>query len=223
MERARIAIVLVGLLLGAAPARAQAPTAITSSGLGTTVTPAAGGTHEITGGSRPGGGQNLFHSFGRFSVGVGDTAQFKNTTPNLVTRNILSRVTGGEVSSIYGTIDSSTYLGANLFLINPTGVIFGPSATLNVGGSFHVSSADYIRFVDGSTFCVSTCPNQQANVLSVADPASFGFLGPRGPISVEGSFLQVLPEQTLGIVGGAVTISGGRSWGRPAAACRWRA
>jgi filamentous hemagglutinin family protein len=210
VERARIAILVVlGLVLGAGPARAQAPTAITSSGLGTTVTPVAGGTHEITGGTRPAGGPNLFHSFGRFSVGVGDTAQFKNTTPNLVTRNILSRVTGGEVSSIYGTIDSSTYLGANLFLINPAGVIFGPSATLNVGGSFHVSSADYIRFVDGSTFCVSMCPNQQANTLSVADPASFGFLGPRGPITVEGSFLQVPADQTLGIVGGAVTISGG--------------
>ena len=52
----------------------------------------AGTARYPTGGSRPGGGQNLFHSFGRFSVGVGDTAQFKNTTPNLVTRNILSRL-----------------------------------------------------------------------------------------------------------------------------------
>ncbi len=211
MERARIAIlVMLALLLGAAPVRAQGPTAITSSGLGTTVTP-SGGTHEITGGTR--GGQNLFHSFGQFSVGVTngvpDTALFKNTTPNLVTRNILSRVTGGEASSIYGNIDSATwYPGTNLFLINPAGVIFGLGATLNVGGSFHVSSADYIRFVDGETFCVSTCPNQQPNVLSVADPASFGFLGPRGPITVESAFLQVPAEQTLGIVGGAVTIVG---------------
>jgi filamentous hemagglutinin family protein len=216
VERTRIAIlVMLALLLGAGPARAQVPTAITSSGLGTTVTPVPGGTYEITGGTRPGGGQNLFHSFGRFSVGPLDTAQFKNTTPALVTRNILSRVTGGEVSSIYGTIDSSTYLGANLFLINPAGVIFGPGATLNVGGSFHVSSADYVRFVDGTTFCVSTCPNQQANTLSVSDPARFGFLGPRGPITVEGSFLQVPAGQTLGIVGGEVTISGGANLGAP--------
>src|SRR5262249_44408166 len=81
-------------------------------------------------------------------------------------------------------------------------------ATLNVGGSFHVSSADYMRFVDGSTFCVSTCPNNQANVLSVADPASFGFLGPRGPITVESSFLQVPAGHTLGIVSGDVTNAG---------------
>ncbi len=214
-------LVMLALLLGAAPARAQGPTAITSSGLGTTVTPSRAGHTRSRAGTR--GGQNLFHSFGQFSVGSFDTAQFKNTTPNLVTRNILSRVTGGEMSSIYGTIDSLTYPGANLFLINPAGVIFGAGATLNVGGSFHVSSADYIRFVDGSTFCVSTCPNQQANVLSVADPASFGFLGPRGPIIVDGGFLQVPPEQTLGIVGGAVTIAGGRTCRRPAAACRWRA
>jgi filamentous hemagglutinin family protein len=214
VKRTRIVILVVlGLLLGAAPARAQGPT-ITPSGLGTTVTPPPGGTgtYEITGGSRGGGagnGPNLFHSFGRFSVGAGDTALFNNTTPALITRNILSRVTGGEVSSIYGTIDSSSYPGANLFLINPAGVIFGPTATLNVAGSFHVTSADYIRFVDGSTFCVSTCPNGQASVLSVADPASFGFLGPRGPISVEGSVLSVPAGNTLGIVGGNVTISGG--------------
>jgi filamentous hemagglutinin family protein len=213
VKRTRIVILVVlGLLLGAAPARAQGPT-ITPSGLGTTVTPPPGGTgtYEITGGSRggPGGdGPNLFHSFGRFSIGALDTARFNNTTPALITRNILSRVTGGEVSSIYGTIDSSSYLGANLFLINPAGVIFGPSAMLNVAGSFHVTSADYIRFVNGETFCVSTCPNGQASVLSVADPASFGFLGPRGPITVEGAALLVPAEKTLGIVGGAVTISG---------------
>ena len=218
MERTRVAVLVVlGLLLGAAPARSQGPT-ITSSGLGTTVTPPPGGTgtYQITGGSRsPGDGRNLFHSFGRFSLGAADTALFNNTTPAIITRNILSRVTGGEVSSIYGTIDSSSYPGANLFLINPAGVIFGPSAILNVAGSFHVTSADYIRFADGSTFCVSICPNGQASVLSVADPASFGFLGPRGPITVAGSILQVPAEKTLGIVGGEVTISGGASLGAP--------
>src|SRR4029453_16274879 len=131
----------------------------------------------------------------------------KNTTQNVVTRNILGRITGGEVSNINGTIDSSQYTGANLFLINPAGFIFGPSATLNVGGSFHVSSADFIRFVDNTEFCV--CPNNPDPPLSIADPPSFGFLGPRGPIIVEGSLLSVPAEKTLGIVGGNVTISGG--------------
>src|SRR4029450_3915272 len=66
-----------------------------------------------------------------------------------------------------------------------------------------------IRFADGNTFCVATCPNQQASTFSMADPASFGFLGPRGPITVDGGFRPGPPEQTLGIVGGAVPIVGG--------------
>src|SRR5262245_24990484 len=97
VERTRIGILVVlGLLLGAAPARAQAPT-ITPSGLGTTVSapPNGTGTYEITGGTPM--GPNLFHSFGRFGLGGPlDTALFKNPTQSVV-RNILGRVTGGEV------------------------------------------------------------------------------------------------------------------------------
>ena len=72
-------------------------TSITSSGLNTTVTvngAAPVPTYDITGGTRPGNGTNLFHSFGQFSVGTNDVARFANDS-GLPTSNILSRVTGG--------------------------------------------------------------------------------------------------------------------------------
>jgi filamentous hemagglutinin family protein len=147
--------------------------AITGDGtLGTTVTQ-SGTIHTITGGTRPGEGPNLFHSFDRFSVGTGDTARFDG--PTGIT-NILSRVTGGQLSVIDGRLQS-TIPGANLYLLNPSGVLFGPQARLEVGGSFHVSTADFLRFADGANFSAHL---GQESVLTVALPTAFGFLGNNG-------------------------------------------
>ena len=149
-------------------------------------------------------GTNLFHSFGRFNVQQGQSATFTNSLPNSIA-NILSRVTGGERSFIDGTLRSSI-AGANLYLLNPSGVMFGPNAVLDVSGSFHVSTADYLRFEDGARFFANL---HQASVVTVAQPAAFGFLGPNAaPLSVQGSFLQVPVGQTLSVVGGDVTITG---------------
>lgn len=148
-------------------------------------------------------GNNLFHSFGRFNVGTGESASFSG--PSSIS-NIIGRVTGGQRSTIDGLLQS-TISGANLFLINPRGVVFGPNASLDVSGSFHVSTADYIRFADGARFHADL---GQQSVLTAAPPTAFGFLGPTAaPISVEGSFLQVPDGQALSIVAGNVTITGG--------------
>jgi filamentous hemagglutinin family protein len=198
------------VILHATAALAQAQTAITpapgAGGLGTAVNQ-VGNSFDITGGTRA--GSNLFHSFGLFSVGSGDIANFSNTTGAGVA-NILGRVTGGQVSAIQGTIQTTNFPGANLFLLNPAGWVFGPGATLNVSGSFHVSTADYMRFADPakSAFCVGACPNGQPSVLSVAAPAAFGFLGPSaGTISIQQSTLQVPDGSALSVVGGAVQIA----------------
>ncbi|HEY7554473.1 MAG TPA: filamentous hemagglutinin N-terminal domain-containing protein, partial [Candidatus Binatia bacterium] len=191
---------------------AQVATTITSSGLGTTVTQ-TGTTHNITGGTRPGNGANLFHSFGLFNVGEGHSANFLNNT-GLATSNILGRVTGGQRSSIFGTIQTTNFGAANLFLVNPAGWIFGPTASLNVGGAFHVSTADYIRLSDGVLF--NATPGPADPLLTSAPPAAFGFLGSPlcvSPcITVDGGFLggtlQVPEGQTLSLVGGDVTITG---------------
>ena len=74
-----------------------------------------------------------------------------------------------------------------LYLLNPSGVMFGPNASLDVRGSFHVSTADYLRLADGGRFSAHL---SDTSVLTVAPPAAFGFLSPiPATITVQGSTL----------------------------------
>ncbi len=190
-------------------------TSITSSGLNTVVTQggvtAGKQAFDITGGTRPGNGANLFHSFGEFSVGSSAAANFINETA-LSTSNILSRVTGGTPSNIFGEINTTSFPGANLYLINPSGVIFGQTATLNVSGSVIASTADSIRFADGRRF--NAVPGPQDALLSSAPIAAFGFLGPNPkPIVIQGATLQTEQfrgdhAKALSLVGGDIVIEG---------------
>lgn len=184
-------------------------TSLTSSGMNTQVSHVAGQpNYNITGGTRPGNGTNLFHSFGDFSVAANHIANFRNDS-GLATTNILSRVTGGHPSAIFGTIQTSGFGNANLFLMNPAGIVFGPTASLNVGGSVTFTTADYLKMADGMRFKIM--PNAVADtLLSTAPVAAFGFLNahPR-PISVQGASLQVSEGQTLSLIGGDVGLKGG--------------
>jgi len=182
---------------------AQVTTAITPSGLNTQVgapTPLPSGQvmHDITGGTRPGNGPNLFHSFGEFSVGTNHTANFLNDS-GLATSNILSRVTGGNPSNIFGTLQTTGFGNANLFLMNPAGVVFGPTASLNVGGSVNITTANYVKLADGVRF--TALPGPGDALLSVAPVAAFGFLGsdPTGAITVQGGTVE--GSRTLSLVG----------------------
>lgn len=211
-------LVLLPVMLQAGVSLAQVPPPITTSGLGTTVTQ-VGTTFNITGGAPK--GSNLFHSFGLFSVPTSNTANFCNaaacgaTIPFSGITNILGRVTGGERSDIFGRIQTTNFGTANLFLINPAGWIFGPTASLNVGGAFHVSTANYVRFPDlpdGTQvrFVADTSPLPTSGLT--VNPIAFGFLGQTSPatITVDRSTLDVLPGNGISIVGGGVKIEGGR-------------
>ena len=146
-------------------------------------------------------GGNLFHSFGQFSINTGESAIFSG--PNSVS-NIIGRVTGGNVSFIDGTL-RSTIPGANLYLLNPAGVLFGEHAQLDVPGSVHVSTADYLRLSDGGRFDARMPAN---SVLTVAPVEAFGFLGGTpGRITVEGAFLKVPEGQILSLIGGDITLT----------------
>jgi filamentous hemagglutinin family protein len=148
-------------------------------------------------------GGNLFHSFSEFNVPTGGSATFAG--PNTIA-NILSRVTGGQPSAIDGMLRSEI-AGAHLYLLNPSGVLFGPNASLAVSGSFHVSTADYLRFADGATFSANL---GQASVLTVAEPAAFGFLGSTpAPITMQGSGLVGPTGNALSVVSGDITLAGG--------------
>ncbi len=165
-------------------------------------------TIQINGGTRV--GDNLFHSFERFSIPIDNTAFFNNAV-NI--QNILSRVTGNSISEIDGIIKANGT--ANLFLINPNGIIFGSDAQLDIGGSFIASTANSIIFADGSEF--STRATQTKPLLTISVPIGLGFREMPGRIvnrSIVSSDddligLRVLPNQTLALVGGDVLIEGG--------------
>ncbi|MGA9382998.1 MAG: S-layer family protein, partial [Phormidium sp.] len=163
-------------------------------------------------------GNNLFHSFREFNVGAGRGVYFTN--PDGVAR-ILTRVTGNNVSQILGTLG---VLGnADLFLINPNGIIFGSGARLDLNGSFIGSTASKIRFADGLEFSAS---NPQASpLLSVNVPVGLQFGTNPGRIvnqsTDEGNNidplrpyyptprLRVAPGRTFALIGGDVLIEGG--------------
>ena len=148
-------------------------------------------------------GPNLFHSFSRFNIETLGSATFSG--PGDV-QNILARVTGGTASSIDGKL-SSTIPGANLFFINPAGIIFGSKASLEISGSFFATTADYIRLGTDGRFDASNPAN---SVLTVASPSAFGFLGPNpAAIRVNASQLTGPALKTLGLVAGDVTVRGG--------------
>lgn len=146
-------------------------------------------------------GNNLFHSFREFSLGMDENALFSG--PDGV-ESIIARVTGPDASFIDGGI-VSLIPGAHFYLINPRGLVFGPNASLTVDGSFFASTADYLKMGDGRTFETS---GVEAAVLSSTPPEAFGFLmDDPSSIHVYGS-LQGAQGTILSLVGGDMTISG---------------
>lgn len=148
-------------------------------------------------------GNNLFHSFNQFSLVNTESAIF--TGPSNI-QNIVSRVTGGMPSSIDGKI-SSQIQGANFFLLNPAGVMFGPNAKVDVSGSFVATTADYIADEMDRRFSAAQSPN---DILTSAPLTAYGFLGstPRA-ITVSKTELFVRGPHNFGLIGGDITLDTG--------------
>ncbi|PSB65669.1 hypothetical protein C7B79_04435 [Chroococcidiopsis cubana CCALA 043] len=161
------------------------------------------GLDTISGGATR--GSNLFHSFDRFSIPDGRAALFNNGAD---IQNILTRVTGGSVSNIDGILAARG--AANLFLLNPNGIIFGENASLRVGGSFIATTASSINFADGTQFS-ATPGTTGAPLLTVSVPLGLQFGAGAGEIVNRASTfgLQVGAGKTLGLIGGNVSLEGG--------------
>ncbi|MEB3357397.1 MAG: filamentous hemagglutinin N-terminal domain-containing protein [Synechococcales bacterium] len=151
----------------------------------------------ITGGARR--AENLFHSFEAFNVDEGRGAFFFG--PDSVDR-IFSRVTGSNPSNILGVLG---VLGrADLYFMNPNGILFGPNSSLNVQGAFTATTADAIQFGEAGFFS-ATSPEAPSELLTV-DPSAFLFNQiPAGNIAVQST---ISASQTS-LLGGNITIENG--------------
>ncbi|WP_341531752.1 filamentous hemagglutinin N-terminal domain-containing protein (plasmid) [Nostoc sp. UHCC 0302] len=184
------------------------------------VTP-QGNTNVIEGGTQK--GNNWFHSFEQFSIVSGSTAYFNNS---INIQNIFTRITGNSISNINGILKANGI--ANVFLINPNGIIFGPNAQLNIGGSFFASTANAIKFADGFDF--KTNGSKTETVLTISRPIGLQITNNSGSIQVQGiangliapsglnspikrnisiSGLRVAQGKTLALVGGDINLEGG--------------
>ena len=120
-------------------------------------------------------GGNLFFSFSHFNIGNSDIAWFNLNKPDLA--NVISRITGGSESVIDGQLKMTNIASGNapsFFFINPAGITFGASASVDVPGSFYVSTASNLNFSDDAQYPTNIV---HASTLSSANPESFGFLG----------------------------------------------
>ncbi|MBO9999498.1 MAG: S-layer family protein [Cyanobacteria bacterium SID2] len=171
----------------------------------------------INGGTRT--GDNLFHSFEQFSVPTGFEAHFNNEG---TVANIVARVTGQMPSHLDGLLAANGT--ANLFLLNPNGILFGENAHLEIGGSFFATTAERLLFQDGAIF--ETNANAAPPILSVSVPLGLQWSGnPSGSIEVRGRAfafttpsdsplrlpdvregLQVSAGQTLALLGGSIEL-----------------
>ncbi|MFS0513313.1 beta strand repeat-containing protein [Nostoc sp. UIC 10607] len=168
---------------------------------------------KINGGATRGG--NLFHSFSEFNIEDGQRVYFANPTG---VENILTRVTGGNASNIFGTLGVDG--AANLFLINPNGILFGENAQLDVQGSFVGTTANGVQFGNQGNFSAT---NPQAPPLLTINPSALLFnqlnqggitnqsQAPAGinPSGQNVTGLRVADGQNLLLVGGNININGG--------------
>jgi len=179
---------------------------IGSLGAGTVATTIGpGGTTDYLIGEADGlrAGTNLFHSFSQFDLTSTERAVYQGS-PTI--QNLITRVTGGP-SSIDGVIRSEIP-GANLFFLNPAGVVFGENAQVDTTGAFYVSTADRLLFQGGDILETSL---GGALTLSVDAVEGFGFLQAPAPIQIHGSQIQLDVNQRFAAIGGGIEILGNRA------------
>jgi filamentous hemagglutinin family protein len=176
-----------------------------------------GNTTIIEGGTTR--GANLFHSFSEFSVLDGSTAFFNNASN---VQNIISRVTGSSRSDINGLIKTNPIGNANLFLINPNGIVFGPSGSLDIRGSFIATTANALQFGSLGNFS-ATNPEAPSPLLTI-NPSAFLYnqiptgaienksVAPAGPhlTGFETYGLRVPDGKSILLIGGNVTMDKGQ-------------
>ncbi|KYC43104.1 hypothetical protein WA1_13460 [Scytonema hofmannii PCC 7110] len=164
-----------------------------------------GNIHTVTVGTEA--GKNLFHSFRQFNIKAGDKVDF--ISPNTNIENILVRVTGGNRSEIMGSLATTGGSNPNLFLINPSGIVFRPKASLNVGGSFVATTANAIAFGNQGFFSASL-PNNPALLTVQPSAILFNQIAAQSSIINQSTAgLKVPQGESLLLLGGNVNLNRG--------------
>ena len=145
-------------------------------------------------------GANQFHSFSDFNISAGDTASFSG--PASIS-NIISRVTGANPSNIQGSLVSNIN-GANFYFINPNGIVFGETASVDVSGGLHLGAVEQLVSENGTFF-----GENSGSTFFSSDPQGFGFNGHVGELSFVGSFEGY--EGTVSLAGGNIIIGDSES------------
>ncbi len=203
MVNSRVIISLLALLLPFQGNIAKAQV-IPDNSLGnesSVVTELQNRVEQISGGAAR--GNNLFHSFLEFSIGEGASVYFAN--PEGIV-NIFSRVTGNNISDILGTLGVNG--NANLFLINPNGIMFGPNSSLDISGSFVATSASGVMFDNGTEFSATNPQAPPLLTVTTTQPIGLVFEGQPGRVMGNLANWDVPKGETLALVGGEVDLEG---------------
>lgn len=177
-------------------------------------------------------GVNLFHSFETFSPGARPVLFDLQVGGFEAIERIFSRVTGPEASLIDGLLQTRGGSKPDLFLLNPHGIVLGPNARLDLGGSFIATSAEAIVFEDGFSFATRASPSDGLLSLSVPlglqlgqNPGAISLVGPGHEIVLSppsalpvpfqpsatdyGKGLSLAAGNTLALVGNGLFLDGG--------------
>ncbi|MBI5719741.1 MAG: filamentous hemagglutinin N-terminal domain-containing protein [Burkholderiales bacterium] len=150
-------------------------------------------------------GGNLFHSFARFGIAVGESATFTTVDPGI--RHVISRVTGGEASVLQGPLALLAGGGArpDFWLLNPAGVLVGAGASFDLPAGLHLSTAPQLRFADGEVWATGSAA---PSTLTIAAPESFGFITGQTAAALrwQDSNAVLAPGATLSLAGGEVAV-----------------
>jgi filamentous hemagglutinin family protein len=148
--------------------------------------------YTISGGTSS--GKNLFHGFSKFNLHKNEQAAFISESG---IENIIGRISGGEYSWVNGQINAD----ANLYLLNPSGFIFGPDTVLDLTGSLLVSTSDRLLFEDNSFISATSgimqnYPDSQPVGVEFTQNSSFS------PIILNNASLEMNAGQNLTLIGG---------------------
>jgi len=170
-------------------------------------------------------GEVLFHGFEQLDVPTGGSVAFDLENQGIST--LIGRVSGGKSSEIDGLLTIRNAAGTvDVFLLNPSGIQFGPNARLDLPGSFVATTATAVQFDD---VVFSTTADSSVPLLKVSAPTGLQLGDSSGSIAVRGTGhalsqftllgpiyeqspvdgLQVKPSHSLLLLGSSVDLQGG--------------